>query len=420
MKSFPQGPQWIAAKWQQLRQTGSLLWLITLGHTFTHWCPATFYLLLPFLVRELNLSYSQAGFLITVRAVANLAVNVPSGILVDLVGRRGIMMALALAFTGVPYFLVGLSDSYFWVLFFMAFVGVGNYLWHPAAISTLSEKYPEKRGFAIAVHAVGPNVGDGIAPLLVGVLLLYFSWRNVLFLNLIPGLVVAFILWKFLFGKAEVQTATKKGLSFSHYVSGIKSMVRNSHLVMLVFVAGMRSMTQSGLSTFLPIYLSHEVGLSSALVGLYLSVAQTAGMISTPVAGGISDKSGRKRVISTGLVSTSIVLIILAYFQVTWLFIGVLALLGFFLYAIRPVIWAWVLDIGPKDLGGTLVSVFSGSQSIFGSLSPVICGFIADRWGVLAAFYFLAATVLLANFIVLLIPEEKPEGTAAVSKIAEA
>ena len=41
----------------------------------------------------------------------------------------------------------------------MAFVGVGNYLWHPAAISTLSEKYPDKRGFAIAIHAMGPNVG---------------------------------------------------------------------------------------------------------------------------------------------------------------------------------------------------------------------------------------------------------------------
>ena len=31
------------------------------------------------------------------------------------------------------------------------FVGMGNYLWHPAAISTLSERYPDKRGFAIAI-----------------------------------------------------------------------------------------------------------------------------------------------------------------------------------------------------------------------------------------------------------------------------
>jgi MFS family permease len=414
------GPIPLREKWKQLRQTDSLLWLITLGHTFTHWCPATFYLLLPFLVRELGLSYSQAGFLITIRAVANIAVNIPSGMLVDLIGKRGLMMALALVWTGVPYFFVGLSYSYFWVLIFMAFVGVGNYLWHPAAISTLSEKYPDRRGFAIAVHALGPNVGEGIAPLLGGVLLLYFSWRNVLFLNLIPGLVVAFILRKFLFGKATVRSEKPTGVSFSHYLSGIKSMARNSQLVLLVCVAGMRSMTQSGLHTFLPLYLTHEAGLSSAMVGLYLSVAQTAGMISTPLAGGISDRSGRKRVISAGLLSTSLALIALAYFQVNWLFIAVLALLGFFLYAIRPVIWAWVLDIGPKDLGGTTVSVFSGSQSLFSSMSPVLCGFIADRWGILSAFYFLAGTIMLANFIVLAIPEARREDPAPLRKTVEA
>ena len=67
----------------QIRQTDSLLWLVALGHTFTHWCPATFYLLLPYLVQELGLTYSQAGFLVTIRAVANLLVNVPAGILVD-------------------------------------------------------------------------------------------------------------------------------------------------------------------------------------------------------------------------------------------------------------------------------------------------------------------------------------------------
>jgi MFS family permease len=411
----------VSEKWRQLRQTDSLMWLITLGHAFTHWCPATFYLLLPFLVRELDLTYSQAGFLITIRAAANLAVNIPSGMLVDIIGQRGVLMALALLFTGIPYLFVGLSYSYFWVALFMAFVGVGNYLWHPAAISTLSEKYPDRRGFAIAVHAVGPNVGESIAPLLVGVLLLYFSWRSTLFLNLIPGIVIALILWRFLFGKPEMMGSERRGgVSLSHYLSGIKSMARNLNLLLLVCVAGMRSMTQSGLHTFLPIYLTHHLGLSSAMVGLYISVAQTAGMISTPLAGGLSDRSGRKRIISAGLVSTSIVLIILAYFQVTSLFLAVLALLGFFLYAIRPVIWAWVLDLAPKDLGGTTVSFFSGAQSLFGSLSPVLCGFIADRWGILAAFYFLAGTVLLGNFIVLTIPEARKEQAAAVKETVQA
>ena len=207
----------------QLRQTDSLMWLITLGHTFTHWCPATFYLLLPFLVKELGLTYAQAGFLVTIRVAANLLVNIPAGMLVDLIGRKALLMALALVATGVPYFLVGISQNFFWVALFMSLVGIGNYLWHPATISTLSEKYPDKRGFAIAIHAMGPNVGESIAPLIVGILLLSLSWRSVLFLNLIPGIVIAFVLWKYLFRKLDSRAERKKGLSAREYLTGMKS-----------------------------------------------------------------------------------------------------------------------------------------------------------------------------------------------------
>ena len=391
---------------RQIRQTDSLLWLIALGHTFTHWCPATFYLLLPFLVKEMGLTYSQAGFLVTIRVAANLLVNIPAGMLVDIIGKKALLMALALLATGVPYFLVGVSHSFFWVALFMAFVGVGNYLWHPAAISTLSEKYPDKRGYAIAIHAIGPNIGESLAPLLVGVLLLSLSWRTVLFVNLIPGIVIAFVLWKYLFGKLDSRTERKKGISTGEYLAGMKRMAQNPSILLLVLVAGMRSMTQQGLHTFLPIYLTNDLGLSSAVAGVYLSVTQTAGMIGTPIAGSLSDRSGRKRVLTAGLFSTSIALFVLAYFQLTWLFITGLALLGFFLYAVRPVIWAWVLDLSPKELGGSTVSFFSGSQSLLSSLSPLICGFIADRWGILTAFYFLAGTVLIANLIVLAVREE--------------
>ena len=39
------------------------VWMITLGHALTHWYPATFYLLLPIIGKELGLSYSQIGIL---------------------------------------------------------------------------------------------------------------------------------------------------------------------------------------------------------------------------------------------------------------------------------------------------------------------------------------------------------------------
>jgi sugar phosphate permease len=249
-------------------------------------------------------------------------------------------------------------------------------------------------------------------------LLLYLSWRNVLFINLIPGIVIGFVLWRFLFGKLESRAQAKKGLSAKEYFSGMKKLAQNPSILMLVLVAGMRSMTQQGLHTFIPIYLTNDLGLSSAVAGLYLSVIQTAGLVGTPIAGSISDRSGRKRVLSAGLFSTSIALVVLAYFRLNWLFISGLAMLGFFLYAVRPVIWAWVLDLSPKEVGGSTVSFFSGAQSLLSSVSPWLCGLIADRWGILSAFYFLAGTVFVANLLVMAIREEGKESTALVHEPA--
>ena len=41
------------------------VWVISLGHALTHWYPATFYLLLPLIGKELGLDYAQIGSILT-------------------------------------------------------------------------------------------------------------------------------------------------------------------------------------------------------------------------------------------------------------------------------------------------------------------------------------------------------------------
>jgi hypothetical protein len=53
-----------------------------------------------------------------------------------------------------------------------------------------------------------------------------------------------------------------------------------------------------------------------------------------------------------------------------------------------------------------------------GSDSPRLCRFIADRWGILSAFYFLAGTLFVANLIVMAIREEGKESPALVQEKA--
>jgi MFS transporter, FSR family, fosmidomycin resistance protein len=103
----------------------------------------------------------------------------------------------------------------------------------------------------------------------------------------------------------------------------------------------------------------------------------------------------------------------LAFLRLHYLFIAALGLLGFFLFSLQPVILAWMMDLAPRNVGGTTVSALFGMQSLFASFAPPICGFIADRFGILSSFYFLAFTIFAANFLVYLIPET-PRQTEAI------
>ena len=72
------------------------VWLISTGHALTHWYTATFYLLLPLIGKEFGLSYTQIGLIVTVQQIGGALSNLPSGMVVDTVGKKGYIMATAL------------------------------------------------------------------------------------------------------------------------------------------------------------------------------------------------------------------------------------------------------------------------------------------------------------------------------------
>ena len=108
------------------RRSFQEVWVISLGHALTHWYPATFYLLLPIIGKELGLSYSEIGSVLTCQYAAGAIANIPGGIFVDSVGRKGLLMALSLFWIGFPYLLMGFSHAYWMVLCCATLVGIGN------------------------------------------------------------------------------------------------------------------------------------------------------------------------------------------------------------------------------------------------------------------------------------------------------
>lgn len=380
------------------------LWLITIGHSLTHWYPATFYLLLPLIGNELGLSYSQIGLIITCQYIAAAVANVPGGMLVDTIGRKGLLMAVSLFWVGFPYLLIGFSQGYVMLLVCVALVGFGNSLWHPTAIPTLGQRYPERKGLVLSLHGMGGNVGDAVAPLVIGAALAVFSWREVVVMNVLPGLVVALLMFAFL-GTLKLGGRKTESQSLSQYMAGVRGLFRSRALILLSTGSTFRSMTQTALLTFLPVYLAHDMGYSPFRVGACLFALQAAGFAAAPVAGHLSDRMGRKNIALTSMATTAVVLVAMALSGGSPLFVALVAVLGFFLYALRPVIQAWMLETTPGNMGGSSIGILFGAQAVGAAVGPLLAGLVADRHGLLATFYFLAATIIVANLFVLFIPK---------------
>ena len=101
---------------------------------------------------------------------------------------------------------------------------------------------------------------------------------------------------------------------------------------------------------------------------------------------------------------TTIVVTFLAVAQSEYLFIAGVSVLGFVLFAIRPVIHSWMMDLTPPSMHGSATSALFGIQSALSLIIPLLGGWVADLYGVGAVFYLLAATMLTANVLVAMLP----------------
>lgn len=408
----------------ELRERRSFkeVWMITIGHGLTHWYPATFYMLLPIIGKELGLTFTQIGFIISFQYIASSISNIPGGMLVDMVGRKSLLMATSLFWVGFPYLLMSLTHSYWMLLLCVALVGIGNNLWHPTAIPTLSQRFPERKGFVLSIHGLGANLGDALAPLAMGTLLAILDWRQVVAFNIVPGLLMALIILFFLRNlyvtskkkktDADAQSGNEEKLTFKEYFSGVAGLFKNPSLILISTSSGFRSMTQNVLYTFLPLYLAYEMLFNEFWVGFSLFVLQAAGMIAAPISGILSDKIGRKTIIMGSMFMTAVVFLMMAIANGSKLFVVFIGILGFFLYAIRPVMQAWLMETTPKKMAGTSIGFLFGVQSMFSALAPVAAGLIADRFGLYSTFYFVAITIVLANVLIFFMPNTVKEGAS--------
>ena len=382
------------------------LFVIAGSHASLHWCVTTLFVLLPFIKDELGLDYTQTGFLITIVQLSAFAANIPSGIIVDVTGRRTACKLFALLFCALGLAGLGWAQGYWALATFVAVISITNTLWHPAAIAFLSESYANRRGLALSFHTIGASLGDAAAPTVAIVLIGAVGWHNTAMLCAVVPLAAAVFLYFFAkMSPAMPRTATSSGIQ--DYLRGLRLLVGDLEVWKICVMAGFRGTGQGGLRTFLPLYVAAMFASNPYWIGATITVLQLSGALATPFAGGLSDRIGRRPVLFIGFALSFVVIALLPLAESLSLFVILVALAGVSTFAVRPVIQSWALEKASPQLGGSMVSLLFGTQSAFSMAVPVLGGMIADTWGIQYVFYALASTVVVAMAIAVTISEDR-------------
>jgi MFS family permease len=369
---------------------------VVLGHAIKHiYNSGLSTILLPEIKLGLGLSATQLGTLAFSRQMAGWFTTVAAGYLGDrFANKAAIMLGISMTLMGISYFFAGFAPNYLVMLLAMLFVGIGPSMYHPPAIGALSRRFPDKRGFAISLHGTGGSIGEVIGPLVTAGLLTFLVWRQVLQISVVPAIFAGFIIWGMM---RSVKGEASGTSSTSDYFKSIGALLRKGKLAILVGVTALRSMGQSAIMIFLPVYLREDLAYSAATVAIYLSMAQVVGMFAQPAMGYISDRLGRKIVLVPSMMIMGFLFFALTYADPGWQLIITILALGTFLYSLHTIFIAAALDVAGEEVQSTVVSLIYGA-SFIGTLSPVFAGIIADKYGTEYTFLYGGVMILLAAF----------------------
>ncbi|MDI3388270.1 MFS transporter [Streptomyces sp. B-S-A8] len=161
-------------------------------------------------------------------------------------------------------------------------------------------------------------------------------------------------------------------------------------------------------ATFMALYLTLERGYSASYAGLVAALHGLGGVVSSIVAGVLTDRIGRRPTLLVAHVSTALSVALLGFMQDPVAIAAVALLVGMASNASRPAVQAMMADIvRPEDRVRAFALNYWAINMGF-ALSSMAAGFIAE-YSYLAGFLGEAALTLACAILVFLkLPESRP------------
>lgn len=379
-----------------------ILTLLAAGHGVTHWFQGIMAVCLPLVVKDFGVTYTEVGALRSVQRVSHIISITAGGLATDfLKDRRGILL-LSLFWPSLFFSLQGFSAT-FWTFGALLCVQglLGGFLWHAPARAVIGDRFPDRMGFALGVHAMGGNIAASLAPLAVGALLTWITWRTAYAFQFLPGVAAGLFLWLLL---PRLGHTPRKQQTVSYGQALRSDVLTNLPLIGVTVVAALRSIGENLIPTFLPLYLSVEMKMGTATIGVYLSCLALVGTICAPIVGHMSDRWGRKGTIFISLITGGLLIGSIPLFTSGWLLLPVVSLGGMALFAVGPIIQASGLEHAPKEIWGAAQTFMDVGRSSLSLIFPLITGAVADVYGLSYTFYLFAAINLVAAVTILVVP----------------
>ena len=387
---------------------------LTSGHGVFHWFLQSFIVLLPEVEATFGLSKIGVGSISTVRELVSGLITLPGGIIADVLRKYwGLILALCMAGFGLGWLIVGQAPVFPLLLLGVAIVAAAASLWHLPAMASLSHHYSHRRGTALSFHGIGGNVGDAISPVATGFLLGYLAWQDILSIYAAVPIFIAFLVyWAFKNIGRAIESDEEKSNSGQDRMRQTKDILKNPLIWVITFAGGIRAMAFIALITFLPSYLSNDLGLSDFRRGVYFGLLVAAGIVFTPLMGYLSDRFGRKIVLVPGMLFDAAIVLLMASFGEGVPLIILLFMLGAFFYSDQPILTASALDIVGSGVATTTLGALSFARFGLSAISPIIAGYLYDTYSMDSVFYYVASLMIFSAVVLAFTKLKSPERTA--------
>lgn len=151
---------------------------------------------LPKIKQDLVLNNTELGLLASSFLLIYAFTTLPLGVWADRGVRKNIV-AICVGVWSVATALVGLAGNFLQLLGLRAVLGIGEAGYAPASLSLLGDYFSKAhRARVMSFWSIGNLIGTAIGLILGGIIADRLGWRWAFYVVGIPGLIVAFLMWR--------------------------------------------------------------------------------------------------------------------------------------------------------------------------------------------------------------------------------